>query len=378
MKPKHILFLSSWYPSRLSPFAGDFVQRHAIAASKINEITVLHACKDSSLKERFKIEENITENVKEIIVYYRNTSFKPLNFLRRFIALNKGYNRIKNINIIHLNVTYPAGLYALYLKFIRKKPYVITEHWTGFREESFQKINTLEKFFIVKILKNASKLLPVSQDLANSMHKYAEKVPFEVIPNVVFTEYFYPYEKEMNLKPKFLHLSSLKLEHKNIPGILNVIKRLAEENLSFEFHLGGTGDPKYIEDFRKEHQLENIIFTFGKLSYQEVPPKLNQFDGFVLFSNYENQPCVQTESYACGVPFIGTDVGGIKEFFPPNFGYLIEKGNEDQLYDSLKTIIQGKVFASKDKMHAYAKENFAPKVIAQRFDQVYREILNES
>lgn len=376
MKSKHILFLSSWYPSRLSPYAGDFVQRHAIAASKINQISVLHAKKDSSLKDRFKIEENATDNVKEVIVYYRNSRIKPINYLYRLVALNKGYQKIKHIDLIHLNVTYPAGLFALYLKLTQRIPYVITEHWTGFREEYFQKINFIERFIIVKILKNASKILPVSQDLANSMKKHAEKVPFEVIPNVVFTEYFYPYKKEPNSIIKFLHLSSLKLEHKNIPGILNVVKRLAEENLKFEFHLGGTGNPQFIEDFKLENQLSDIIFTFGELGYKEVPPKMNQFNCFVLFSNYENQPCVQTESFACGLPFIGTDVGGIKEYFPKNFGYLIEKGNETELYDAMKAVILGKDFESKDKMHEYAKENFSPEVIAKRFDQVYTKILD--
>lgn len=377
MKSKHILFLSSWYPSKLFPFAGDFVQRHAIAASKLNKVSVLHAIKDPEQKVSFFISKNRTEGVDEIIVYYKHSPFKFLNFLRRFIALKKGFREIENVDITHLNVCFPAGLFALYLKQKLKIPYVITEHWTGFREESFQKTNWVERFFIKRILKNASKILPVSEDLAKSMRKHALQTPFEVIPNVVFTEYFHPMSKNEHEIPRFLHLSSLKLEHKNIPGILNVIKRLAAENFQFEFHLGGTGDVKYIEEFRKEHQLERFIFTFGKLSYKEVALKMNEFDCFVLFSNYENQPCVQTESFACGLPFIGPDVGGIKEFFPKNFGILIERGREDQLYEAMKSIILGKEFASSEEMHQYVKDNFSPERIAKKFDQIYTQLLNE-
>ncbi|SMC35305.1 glycosyltransferase [Moheibacter sediminis] len=379
MQRKNILFVSSWYPSRVYPFNGDFVQRHALAASLLNEISVLHAIKDENLNQNYEIEikeGKIKEGkIKEVIVYYKNSRFRPWNYIRRLIALKKGFKHISNFDLVHLNVSHPAGIFVLYLKIIKGKKYVITEHWTGFRKDLFQKVNFLERILIKLILKNASKLLPVSTDLGKSMLNASGNKPVEVIPNVVFTEFFKPLEKNNPIK-KFLHLSSLKYDHKNIRGMLNVAKKLADEGLEFEFHLGGTGSREDMHQFIQKNNLEKHIFTFGELSHDKVPDKMNDYDTFVLFSNYENQPCVQAESFASGLSFIGTDVGGIKEFLPESFGFLIEKGNEQQLYEAMKKTIQGKKFASKEEMSAYADSVFSPQVIAKRFDKVYKEILN--
>ncbi|MFA7686303.1 MAG: glycosyltransferase [Moheibacter sp.] len=378
MKPKHILFLSSWYPSRLRPFAGDFVQRHAWAASRLNQISVLHAAKQENLGQVYEVD--VKEGIiKEVVVYYKHSWFRPLNYIRRLIALKKGLKHIEDFHLVHLNVTYPAGVFAPYLKFFKNKKYVITEHWTGFRKDLFRQINFLERILIKFILKNSEKLLPVSQDLGKSMQSVSGNKPFEVIPNVIDTDLFVPdlnlYEKKIC---RFLHLSNLKSDHKNILGMLNVAKRLADEQFQFEFHIGGNGSLKEIEKFIADNHLELQIQVFGTLQYNEVPAKMNAYDCFVLFSNYENQPCVQTESYSCGVPFIGSDVGGIPEFLPEGFGIIVRKGNEDDLYEAMKEVINGKKFASKEAMHQYARDHFSYETIARRFDEVYKKVLNES
>src|SRR5690606_38643911 len=182
-------------------------------------------------------------------------------------------------------------------------------------------------------------------------------------------------KKASNGKIKFLHLSSLKNDHKNIQGMLNIVKKLVEDKLDFEFHIGGTGDAHSIEEFSSNHHLEKTIFTFSALQYNQVAQKLNQFDAFILFSNYENQPCVQSESFACGLPFIATNVGGIAEFFPENFGIILEKGDEEGLFNAMKEVITGKEFAEKYEMHQYAVNNFSSQVLAQRFDKVYNQVL---
>ena len=375
MTRSHILFLTSWYPTKKSPFAGDFVQRHAKAAALLNDITVLHAERNDKQKESYEISV-IKDSITEIRVHYKGSFFKPFNFFKRLAALYKGHKLTGNYDLIHLNVTYPAGIFALFLKKFKHKKYVITEHWTGFRKEQFEKINFVERFLIKQIVKNSDIILPVSQDLGESMLRISPKTKMEIIPNVIDTKVF-----TLNKNPiknpikKFLHLSSLKDEHKNISGMLNVAKKLLDEGYQFEFHFGGTGSSELIESFNNQHHLENSIFYFPSLAYEEVPEKMWEFDSFVLFSNYENQPCVQGESFACGLPFIGTDVGGIKEFLPENFGFLIEKGNEKALYEAMKKVLNNHSFASKKEMNHYAVNLFSRKVIAKRFDDIYQMIL---
>jgi len=375
MKGKHILFLASWYPSRVEPYNGDFIQRHARAAALVNRISVVYAVKDPELKTDFEIAKN-EGKVSEIIIYYRDAKFKFFNFFKRLKALNMGLKQLDEFDIVHLNVCYPAGVFALYLKFLKKKKYVLTEHWTGLTAEKFRNYSFYKRFLIQRILKNAEYFLPVSNNLGKNLLRIVPDKPLEVIPNVVDTDRFQPENiKKPNQKIRFLHLSMLLDKHKNISGMLNVAKRLAEAGYDFEFHIGGNGPSDWINEFIKVHHLEEKVKTFGALKHEEVPQKMAESDCFVLFSNFENQPCVQIESYAAGVPFIGSDVGGISEFMPSDFGILVAKGNEDELFDAMTEVIDGRRFKTKEALHEYAVNHFSPKVIAQQLDEIYQKVL---
>lgn len=378
MKTKHILFLTSWYPNRNSPFAGDFIQRHARAASALNKITVLHASRNDTQEKHYEITQN-QDIINEIIIYYKGSFFQPFNYFKRLIALYKGLKLVENYDLVHLNVTYPAGIFALFLKFFKNKKYVITEHWTGFEKSKFKNINPVERFLIKMILKYSEILMPVSTDLANNIRQNAGSVKeINIVPNIVDTVNFQPgatHEAGSNEKIRFLHLSSLNERQKNITGMLNVAKRLAAENYPFEFHIGGNGDLKAVKEFITNNRLQASLFPVSPLPYEKVGELMNKCDCFVLFSNYETQSCVRLESFSCGLPFIGTNIGGVNEFFPDDFGILVEKGNEDELFDAMRSVIEGKKFAAKEEMHQYAADNFSVESISKKFNDIYEKVL---
>ena len=105
-----------------------------------------------------------------------------------------------------------------------------------------------------------------------------------------------------------------------------------------------------------------------------VPKHLLNSDVFVLFSNYENLPCVILESFSCGVPVISTKVGGIHEFFPSNFGFLIEKGDEKALENKIVEIYNNPI-NKEEEMHEYAIQNFGIDKICDSFTELYKKAL---
>ena len=71
---KNILWLPSWYPNKLQPYNGDFIERHALAASGLNRIKVLFVVKDTGylLERKYFIEEKkYNENCSATILYYQ-------------------------------------------------------------------------------------------------------------------------------------------------------------------------------------------------------------------------------------------------------------------------------------------------------------------
>lgn len=376
-KRKHILFLTSWYPDRVLRDNGDFIQRHAQAVALQNEVTVVHAIKDPQQSSgKYEVELKEYKGVKEIIVYFKPFFFRPLNLLFLIQAYLIGLQHVQKVDIIHLNVIYPAGLIGLYLKNKLKRPLILTEHWTQLHVNRFKSLPFYKRMAIRRILDHVDLVLPVSEHLGKSIRKINSSISFKVIPNVVDFDQFSHKRRHPKGIIRFLHLSHLGDEHKNVSGMLRVAKRLVDDGFQFEFHIGGNGDLAPIHHFIAQHQLQDYIYPFERLAHDEVKAKMQASSCFVLFSRYENQPCVQAEAFACGLPIIATKVGGIQEFFPDDFGILIESEAENQLYDAMKSVIEGKDFATTDQMHTYAKQQFSRESISRQFNLVYDHLIS--
>lgn len=375
-KPKlNILVLSSWFPSKLSPFSGDFVQRHAMSIATLHNITVVYVV--GSFEEK-KITKEVFEdgNYKEIIVVFPKTKLRMKTAFTKWKLYLETIADVSKFDIIHVNVGFPVGILALYFNKIEKIPYVLTEHWTGYLPQDPVKIGFFRKFITKMVIENASYLLPVSENLGKAMLNFGKNNRLKVVRNVVDTEVFKCFSEMKNEKFTFLHISNLTYQ-KNITGMLNTAKRLWDEGLEFKFKIGGNGDLNPIIKFQKTHKLEDKLELFGSLSSNEVAKKMQESDCFVLFSRFENQPCVQNEAFATGLPLIASDVGGISELLPEGLGTLVASENESQLYDAMKSMVLNRDFLSKNEISNFAKEHFAVSQIAKKFDEVYQEILNE-
>jgi glycosyltransferase involved in cell wall biosynthesis len=372
-KNLHILFLCSWYPSKVSPTNGDFIQRHAEAVNLEHNVSVLHIVSDKTISKS-KIENNTVNNINTFIGYIKYTSNPLLKLIRFFNMYQQLINMIAPFDLIHLNVLFPFGLFALHQKKIKKKPFIISEHWTGYLKPQHKEISFFKKTLSKIITRNASVVCPVSENLKNSMLEFGLKGNYNPIPNVVDTNLFIP--KDSNKQAfTIIHVSNMNDEHKNISGMLKVARKLEDEipNSNWKF-IGGEAD-QFSQLIKQLNFKRKSINFINHISQKELTTHFQNANLFVLFSNYENLPCVILEAFSSGLPGITTDVGGISEYFPSDFGYLIEKNNSKQLTKRVVDIYN-KPFNDKSKMHLYAKNNFSKSQIAKSFTNLYYRTLN--
>ena len=111
---KSILFLSSWYPSRVHTSLGNFVSYHANAVSLLNKVNVLYIVPDDNIND-YEISYSENNNVATTIVYFKRKTFKYLNY---WIAFKKGISFLfqeKNISIdvVHMNIMHPSSFISL-------------------------------------------------------------------------------------------------------------------------------------------------------------------------------------------------------------------------------------------------------------------------
>lgn len=379
-----VLSICSWYPNETNPTLGNFVQKHAQAASKYNDVVSLSIF--PSIKDtKIRLVENKGETFSEIVVYYPKKEGKPTlwNRFRNFLAHRKafklGYRSIKSIfdkpEIVHLNIIYPLGIWALYLKWFKGIPYVITENSTGLHVGSDhvypKHILKLCKF----IIRRASLLLPVSQDLKNNMQKLSPKSEFAIISNVVDEEIF-KYENETNVDQKTLiHISTGNDAHKNISGILSCISKISDSRRDFKLQIVSDGDIDYAKEKVKSLNIEDIVMFYPTKTTSEIADMIRKSSALLLFSNYENFPCVIAESMMLGKPIISTDVNGIPEHVHPEYGILVAKGDEIELEKAIMGFLDNKFHFDSNEIHSYAFKHFSYQEVGKSFDRVYRKVL---
>ena len=272
----NVLFISSWFPSRVNPTKSRFVPKHAAAISLYTNITVLHVCFDKNFKlQQFEIVEEMKENVNVIYVYVR----KPTNIVNKvrlyLKAYHKGFDfaitKMGMIDIVHANVIFPVCLVFLFIKQYRKKRFVITEHWSGYLPESNTKISLIRKYIIKAIARRSSYLLPVSDSLKNAMLSHGIKGKYSVIPDVVDTSVFIPVKmKEKDEVKRILHISSLQDKAKNMSGIIRVIKKLSLLRNDFIVDIYSNGNQNPFISLADDLKLlsKYVFFHKGKKAWE--------------------------------------------------------------------------------------------------------------
>lgn len=350
------------------PTNGDFIQRHAEAVSKFHKVSVIHIVSDKSLNSKTEISKSVINGVSTQIAYVKskNKIKKPFTFFKTF---NNLIDSVEPYDVIHLNEIYPFGLFLLFTN----KPYIISEHWTGYYNN---KINWFRLLLSKQIVKKASFVSPVSNHLKKSMIKIGLKGNYKTVPNVVDTSIFSPSEKK-NGNFNIVHISAMNNHHKNIFGMLEVAKQLENKIGYFSWKFIGGKTSEINQKINSLNFKKADIEFIKHIPQNEMVNYLKDASVFVLFSNYENLPCVILESFSCGVPVISTNVGGISEFFPKSFGKLISKNNKEELLNNLIKYYKNST-VDKEKMHAYAVDNFSKKVIASKFSELYFKAIKHS
>ncbi len=372
----NVLFTSSWYPTRVHATLGNFVQRHAEAVSILHNVYVLHVMPDDSIKNSIEVSYQSINQIDTIVVYFKRKALKHLSYLKAF---KKGVDFLfrekgVKIDLVHHNVTLPAGWQALWLKRKYNLPYLVSEHWNGFHDERNIKLNFFQQRLAQRTIAKSSFVCPVTDHLGKSMRDRGLVGNYEIVSNVVDTELFQL--KEIKRAPfKFLHVSTLVDDHKNVSGILRAAKKALDQTPDLHFTIVGDGDTAPHIAYAKELGIpESNLSILGEQPLSEIAGLMEKSNALILFSNYENFPCVIPEAMACGMPVISSDVGGIREHINKNNGRLVQAKDEEGLLEALLEVESNQVDFDPKSIREYSENHFSRLSIAGQFDELYQKM----
>lgn len=151
-----------------------------------------------------------------------------------------------------------------------------------------------------------------------------------------------------------------------------------------DFHISIIGEPRENSILYKE-ELQKEIFEFGLRDRVEFLGQLKEMQN--MYSNFdliivpsfvpEACPMVICESFACGVPVIGSRIGAISEFISDGeTGYLFEAGSEKDLAEKIVLFFSGseKIQFMKRRCREYAEKNFDLEGMYKKIKIIIQEI----
>jgi glycosyltransferase involved in cell wall biosynthesis len=381
------LWLTSWYPNQLDEWNGDFVQRHAQAVSLYCNVEVIHVQADAGelLHEPVIIKKNSEGNLTETIVLFKRSYLRFAGKLLSFLRYKKLFKeQVKKYiernglpDIVHVHVPMKAGIIGLWVKKKYKVPYIVTEHWTIYNsndDDAYESRSFVFRKFTRTIFENSKLFLPVSENLGEVICKKVISIPFTVVHNVVNTKYFNYKSPKDNDPFTFIHVSTLN-DQKNPYAIIEAFLSFNKIYPSSKLIIAGEvhGD---LFDYILEKRLSKSPVQFlGLVSYPEVAKLMQQSHAFILFSLYENMPCVILEALCCGLPVITSNVGGIPEVINENNGIVISVYEKEALQKAMIDLYNNYHKYNKEKISSDAIAKFSYETIGKKIQDIYKEVL---
>lgn len=308
----------------------------------------------------------------------RMLNVEKINFdlqIKHYVkALEKAFKKYLKENpkpdILHAEVTIPAGYATCVLGKKYNIPVIVTEH-ASYYKDFFKGKN---KKYTEYVLKHAY-YTSVSKYMLKDLPAYVTKK--KVIPNLVDTEIF----KQKRKKIKGLRLVSVCAfrKGKRIEDLLSALRVLIDKYKMKDVFLTIVGNGYLKEFYEKKCQelsLENYVNFVGRKSKKEIAQILNENNIFVITSTTETFCIPGIEALASGMPVVSTKCFGPEEYIDEKNGKLVEVGNIAEISSAIvnvyENIDQYDINYLRNTADQYSAKNVTEKAL-----EIYQEMIRK-
>ena len=382
MKRLKVLFVTNWYPTQQEPAKAIWVREHAKAVQLYDDVIVLHcAGTDIDLNTLWRIQEETDESLREGIptwrMWYRPSAVPQTSYLTYFWSVIRSCRYIVRQgfrpNLIHAHI-YDAGAPAIAFAKLNRIPVVVSEHFSSFPRRTLGRLDLCKAWLAFRW---ANRVIPTSHFLQKAIERYGLHARFEVIPNVVDTNLFFPTTspRDRNSHDKRILFVGQLDPVKGIPYLLQALSLRRRERNDFRLDIVGNGDSRMsYERLAADLKLGDVVAFHGLTTRQEVADLMRRADLFVLCSLTETFSVPVAEALASGVPVLSTRCGGPEEFLVDDTGILVPSGDVDALFKGLNCMLDSLPRYSRRWISQYARERFSPQCVGEKLHTVYQSL----
>ncbi len=363
----------------VAPHDFDFKFTESLGKIHINRFPYFYPLKFQQLCYSSGILKNIKKN---ILAKVQLPLFVVLEIIYTFWIIKK-----KNIDIIHAHWSLPQGLVGILCKQLFQIPCITTIHGTDVHRFKFSLFKNLNAFVINHsdtCTANSSATSKIAQTVSD-----AKKI--EIVPMGVNTSFFKKHNKPGSIRDQYgidgnviLFVGRL-IDWKGIDYLINAMPRVIDAVPKTKLFIVGSGPLK--SDFLKLSERLNIkksIIFIDAVVQSKLIDFYSLADIFVLPSIINNKGeteglgVVLLEAMACGVPVIGTDVGGIPDIIRDGkTGLLARQKDSDDLATKSIRLFSDERLKIKIVENGFnlIERKFTWDVISDRFIRIYHDVL---
>lgn len=307
----------------------------------------------------------------------------PLHLIYHGYFINKILNKIKNdFDILHLHSPLVPKIKISLPKIVSVQSLWLEE--TKYFKDSNDYYSLAVKLFEKQIiqsekdtLKQANLICTYSKQEKKLLQMYNLNLPkINVISGIIQSNFVSTYKTKKEYDVIFVGRLN---PRKGVKEIMKAAPLIAKKFPFIRFLIIGNGiSRKWMEKEAEKIGLKNNFIFLGFVINKKIVRYFSESRIAIVPSRYEPFGIVTGEAMMCGLPVVGTRVGGTQNMIQDGItGYLINVGDYKSLanrvinllIDDKKAIQMGQ--EGKKRISKYFNED----VIVRKFESVYREVL---
>ena len=197
------------------------------------------------------------------------------------------------------------------------------------------------------------------------------------INNIVETGVF-SFRERAKLRPVFLSNRNLET-HYGVDRVLRAFAIIQQRFPEASLTVAGDGSQRMnLERLAQELELRNTIFT-GRVEPDAIIAQYDAADIYLNGSEIDNQPLSLLEAFACGLPIVTTDAGGIPDIVSDReTGFLVPRGNYQMLAERAIDLLNNPALAQELSQNANREcRKYSWAVLRDAWLNLYNELASE-
>ncbi len=293
-------------------------------------------------------------------------------------------------DIIHTHLFFGAGMEALLMAFLVRRPLVGTSHtplseflqYGPLRGPLFERL----ALRLVSWYYNRCDFVTApSQGIIDEMRRHGFVRPAKVVSNPIDLAHFFPttpleyteLKRSFNLGSFTLLYTGRLAPEKHIDDIIRALAILKEGIPEMDMAITGHGENEQeLKDLAKELGLASRVHFFGTVSNEDHARIYRAADAFIIMSTAETQSLSMMKAMATGIPVIGAHARGLAEYIKDDHnGFLVELADVQTLANKILYLYEHPEERLRLGQGGLATvKQFESSAIALEWQKIYQEV----